>query len=123
MQMKIHIRTIALAIAIGFPALGPMFAQEASQTTASGSDREANAQLIDKGKSLYAHYCSRCHGPNMVTPGTAVYDLRQFPHEQKGRFVQSVMHGKDGRMPPAGDLLSTGDVDALWAYVKTGARQ
>jgi mono/diheme cytochrome c family protein len=83
MQMKIHIRTIALAIAIGFPALGPMFAQEASQTTASGSDREANAQLIDKGKSLYAHYCSRCHGPNMVTPGTAVYDLRQFPMSRK----------------------------------------
>jgi cytochrome c55X len=120
MQMKIHIRTIALVIAIGLPALGPISAQEASQITASGSAREADAQLIDKGKSLYAHYCARCHGPNMVTPGTAVYDLRQFPHEQKGRFVQSVARGKNDRMPSWGDVLSQDDIEGLWAYVRTG---
>ena len=113
MQMKIHIRTIALVIAIGLPALGPISAQEASQTTASGSGREADAQLIDKGKSLYAHYCSRCHGPNMVTPGTAVYDLRQFPHEQKGRFIQSVARGKNDRMPAWGDVLGQDDLEGL----------
>jgi mono/diheme cytochrome c family protein len=122
MQMKIHIRTIALVIAIGLPALGPISAQEASQTTASGSGREADAQLIDKGKSLYAHYCSRCHGPNMVTPGTAVYDLRQFPHEQKGRFIQSVARGKNDRMPAWGDVLGQDDLESLWAYVIAAAK-
>jgi mono/diheme cytochrome c family protein len=28
------------------------------------------------------------------------------------------MQGKNGRMPPWGDLLSPDDVDKLWAYVK-----
>jgi mono/diheme cytochrome c family protein len=115
MQMKIDIRTIAVLIALGLPAWRPIFAQEASR-----SDREADAQLIDKGKSLYAHYCSRCHGPNMITPGTAVYDLRQFPHEQKGRFIQSVTRGKNDRMPSWGDVLSQDDLEGLWAYVRTG---
>lgn len=40
----------------------------------------------------------------------------------KARFVQSVMRGKNGRMPPWGDLLSPGDVDKLWAYVKAGGK-
>jgi mono/diheme cytochrome c family protein len=56
----------------------------------------------------------------MVTPGTAVYDLRQFPHEQKGRFIQSVTRGKNDRMPSWGDVLSQEDLEGLWAYVKTG---
>jgi hypothetical protein len=32
------------------------------------------------------------------------------------------MQGKNGRMPPWGDLLSPGDVDKLWAYVKAGGK-
>jgi mono/diheme cytochrome c family protein len=68
-------------------------------------------------------HCSRCHGTNMITPGNVAYDLRQFPHDAKARFVQSVMQGKNGRMPPWGDLLSPGDVDELWAYVKAGGKQ
>jgi mono/diheme cytochrome c family protein len=56
----------------------------------------------------------------VVTPGTAVYDLRQFPHEQKGRFIQSVARGKNDRMPAWGDVLGQDDLEGLWAYVKTG---
>jgi mono/diheme cytochrome c family protein len=119
-QMKIYIRTIAFLIALGLPAWRPISAQDASQIAAPGSDREADAQLIGNGKSLYARYCARCHGFNMVTPGTAVYDLRQFPHEQKGRFIQSVARGKNDRMPSWGDVLSQEDLEGLWAYVKTG---
>ena len=111
---------LALVIAIGLPACPSISAQEASQSAAAGPDREADAQLVAKGKSLYARYCSRCHGLNMVTPGTVAYDLRQFPREQKGRFVQSVMHRKNDRMPSWGDVLSQDDLEGLWAYVKTG---
>ena len=76
-----------------------------------------------KGRALYAHHCSHCHGFNMVNPGTVAYDLRQFPHDQKSRFVSSVTNGKNGRMPQWGDLLSREEIDKLWAYVETGGSQ
>ena len=56
----------------------------------------------------------------MVNPGTVSYDLRQFPHDQKTRFVSSVTNGKNGRMPQWGDVLSRDEIDKLWAYVETG---
>ncbi len=59
----------------------------------------------------------------MVNPGTVTYDLRQFPHDQKERFVQSVTKGKNGRMPRWSDLLSREDIDDLRAYVKTGGKE
>ena len=79
--------------------------------------------MVAKGKALYAHNCSHCHGFNMVNPGTVAYDLRQFPHDDKARFAHSVTEGKNGRMPPWGDLLSREDIDDLWAYVKTGGKE
>ena len=59
---------------------------------------------------------------NMVTPGTAAFDLREFPHDDKARFVNSVTHGKNNRMPPWGDILKPEDIDNLWAYVLTGGK-
>jgi mono/diheme cytochrome c family protein len=87
-----------------------------SMTVTTG---DADQDLALKGKGLYAHYCSHCHGFNMINPGTLTYDLRNFPHDQKERFVLSVAGGKNGRMPPWGDILSLDDIDALWAYVLT----
>ena len=46
-----------------------------------------DAHTVAEGRALYAHHCSHCHGFNMVNPGTVAYDLRQFPHDQKSRFV------------------------------------
>jgi mono/diheme cytochrome c family protein len=88
----------------------------------SASVRAENAAtpLAIQGKALYAQHCSHCHGFNMVNPGTVTYDLRQFPREQKDRFVHSVIYGKDGIMPPWGDAMNLDDIDALWAYVLTG---
>ena len=76
--------------------------------------------LALQGKMIYARLCSHCHGFNMVNPGTVTYDLRQFPHAQKDRFVNSVIYGKGGIMPPWGDAINLDDIDALWAYVLTG---
>ena len=61
--------------------------------------------MVAKGKALYAHHCSHCHGFNMVNPGSIAYDLRQFPHDDKARFVHSVTEGKNGRMPPMGRFV------------------
>ena len=73
---------------------------------------------IAKGKNLYRSYCTRCHGLNMVSVGSAFYDLRTFPHDDKPRFVNSVINGKRA-MPAWGATLSPTEIDFLWAYVSS----
>jgi hypothetical protein len=51
----------------------------------------------------------------MDYPGGS-FDLRRFPPAQFARFANSVSKGKNN-MPPWGEVLQTGDVEALWAYV------
>jgi len=63
----------------------------------------------------YAQKCSHCHGPNMVNPGTITPDLRTFP-DDRARFITTVKLGKNGKMPPWGDLLSDDQIADLWAY-------
>jgi mono/diheme cytochrome c family protein len=104
------------------PAWQPASAAEATPIVVAQSE-QADAGKVAKGKALYAHNCSHCHGFNMVNPGTVAYDLRQFPHDNKTRFVHAVAEGKNGRMPPWGDLLSREDIDDLWAYVETGGKE
>ena len=73
---------------------------------------------IDYGKSTYTSKCSHCHGPNMVNPGTVTPDLRRFPDDRE-RFFTTVKQGKNGRMPPWGDLLSDDQIADLWAYMSS----
>ena len=96
-------------------------ADEATPAAVPPADRDAATQ-IQAGRNLYALHCSHCHGFNMVTPGTVAFDLRQFPHDQKPRFVDSVTHGKNNRMPAWGDVLSPQQIDELWAYIRSGGR-
>jgi len=84
---------------------------------------QSDAALVAKGKALYAHHCWHCHGPNMVNPGTVSFDLRNFPHDDKTRFVHSVTTGKNNRMPAWGDVLNVNEIEELWAYIKTGGAQ
>jgi mono/diheme cytochrome c family protein len=79
------------------------------------------AENVARGRSLYAHHCSHCHGFNMVSSGTVAYDLRRFPQNDKARFVNSVSNGKGG-MPPWKETLSAQQMDQLWAYVLTGGK-
>ncbi len=73
---------------------------------------------IDLGKKTYAQNCSHCHGPNMVNGGNITPDLRAFP-DDRTRFVTTVKQGKNGRMPPWGDLLSEEQIADIWAYVSS----
>ena len=57
----------------------------------------------------------------MVNPGTSSFDLRKFPQDDRARFVESVMHGKN-TMPAWGDILTPDEIEALWAYVRTGGK-
>ncbi len=122
METKVGFGLAAIMLVATTPAWQPASAVEATPMVVAQSE-QANAGQVAKGKALYAHNCSHCHGFNMVNPGTVAYDLRQFPHDDKARFAHSVVEGKNGRMPPWGDLLSREDIDDLWAYVKMGGKE
>lgn len=77
---------------------------------------------FDKGAALFSQICSHCHGPHMVNPGTIAFDLRKFPHDDRARFFHSVRNGKNS-MPPWKDVLTNNDIEALWAYVRTGGKE
>jgi mono/diheme cytochrome c family protein len=77
---------------------------------------------FDKGEELFSAICSHCHGPQMVNPGTVSFDLRKFPHDDEARFMNSVRNGKNN-MPPWKDVLKPDEIDALWAYVRTGGKE
>lgn len=77
-------------------------------------------EQIRVGAEIFARNCSPCHGPRMADPEGA-FNLKNFPPDQHDRFVSSVTRGKN-QMPPWGDLLKPGDIEALWAYVVAGER-
>ncbi|WP_407160629.1 c-type cytochrome [Bradyrhizobium sp. STM 3557] len=94
-------------------AMAAAIAQQAQQ-----QGGETDQAKIDQGKQTFAQKCSHCHGPNMVNSGTVTPDLRRFPNDEP-RFVTTVKQGKNGRMPPWGDILNDDDIGALWAYVSS----
>ena len=119
--MKSHIALLTAAL-VTFPA-GKLIAGQASKPASASAGERPEAEMVAKGKALFALNCSHCHGINMVDSSPVVFDLRKFPHNDKARFVHSVSKGKNGRMPSWGDLLTPDDIDELWAYVKTGGAQ
>lgn len=85
------------------------------------TDAEPSPELASQGKAFYNQFCRNCHGVNMVNAGTSSFDLRQFPHDDHARFVHSVMKGKNS-MPPWGDILQPDEIEAIWAYVRSGGK-
>jgi mono/diheme cytochrome c family protein len=105
----------ALAFAVGLTA-GRAAAPDELPQPAGGPGSEA--EQAESGKALYAQHCSHCHGFSMVNAGNVVPDLREFPEDNKHRFADTVTQGKNNRMPPWGDVLSSAEIEALWAYVR-----
>ena len=106
--------TAAFYAAVSVTFIGGMTMPAAAQQSAGGGDQ---AQL-DIGKKTYAQTCSHCHGPNMVNAGTITPDLRRFPDDRE-RFFTTVKQGKNGKMPPWGDLLNDDQIASLWAYISS----
>jgi|SRR6185312_8225513 mono/diheme cytochrome c family protein len=82
--------------------------------------RAGDDDLIDQGRDLFNDVCSPCHGRDMVNTSTLTFDLRKFPKDAAERFTTSVLNGKGNGMPPWRDKVSAEDVNALWAYVRSG---
>ncbi len=86
----------------------------------SAENESFSAEMVKKGSAIYAQNCAPCHGPRMLDPQGA-FDLRTFPKNDQGRFMTSVGKGKN-QMPPFGGLLSTAEIETLWAYVFVGEK-
>jgi cytochrome c55X len=100
-----------------FAAVAVMvIAQMTSPSAAEQPNARGDPVQIDQGKVTYAQKCSHCHGPNMINSGTVTPDLRGFP-DDKVRFLTTVKQGKNGKMPPWGDILNDEQLEDLWAFV------
>jgi mono/diheme cytochrome c family protein len=100
------------------PPLDSNDPQAAKAAAAVATTPRFKPEQIDAGRDQFHRTCSQCHGRNMVTPGTTVYDLRKFPLDQADRFQSSVTNGK-GNMPSFKEALSPEQIGILWAYVGT----
>ena len=98
--------------------LGGALARYGASVAAPGT---FEPEQISKGAAIFARNCAPCHGPRMVDPQSA-FDLRKFPPDEKTRFVNVLMRGKNA-MPPLGGLFGTEEIDALWAYVVAGEKR
>ncbi len=114
MTQRACLRTAAFYAAVTATLIVDMTMPIAAQQTAIGGDQSQ----LDVGKKTYAHTCSHCHGPNMVNAGTITPDLRRFP-DDKERFFTTVKQGKNGKMPPWGDILNDDQITSLWTYISS----
>lgn len=72
-------------------------------------------------KSRRASSCTRPSARSVTASawrrlGGAFYDPRNFPHDEKPRFINSVTNGKRA-MPAWGALVKPAEIELLWAYV------
>ena len=75
------------------------------------------------GARIYAENCSTCHGDELVNNAHIAFDLRRLKADEHARFVNSVLHGKNNKMPPWEGVLDTAKIEALWAYIRANAYQ
>ena len=106
--------TAAFYAAVAVTFIAGMTMPAAAQQPAGGGDQTQ----LDLGKKTYAQTCSHCHGPNMVNGGNITPDLRRFP-DDKERFFTTVKQGKNGKMPPWGDILNDDQIASLWTYISS----
>lgn len=86
----------------------------------------ANAEIVEKGKAVFAENCVACHQEGGVgLPGTAPSLVnKEFLSIASDRFLSGTIH--DGRpdtpMPPFGDMLQPDQIQAVIAYLRSFAK-
>ncbi len=97
---------------------GPIYAQYAD-TPVTALIQDEQAVLI--GKRLFATYCTTCHGSD--ARGARGYpNLRDDDWSWGGmpeHIIASITHGRQGIMPPWGDVLGEQGVFDVAEYVRT----
>ena len=86
-------------------------------TVANAAGKEG---AVDRGERVYAKYCATCHGDDLQNNSGVAFDLRRLRADEHPRFVKSVQHGKNV-MPSWQGVLTSEQVDDIWAYVREHA--
>ena len=74
---------------------------------------------IEAGAEVYEMHCATCHGERLRNTGAA-FDLLQLKPNERARFDEAVNDGK-GQMPSWAGVLSTEEIDQIWAYIRSRA--
>ena len=120
--MKIYSTLIVAALA-ALPAWQCAAGEENPRMAAAPANGHDDAELAAKGKMGLRAALLALPRVQHGQPRHHLVRSAPFSPDDKARFVHSVTEGKNGRMPPWGDLLKADEVEELWAYVKTGGAQ
>ncbi len=83
----------------------------------------ANDAATAEGERIYENYCATCHGEQLKNNSAGLtFDLRRLKPDERARFVNSVLNGKD-KMPPWKGVLEEREIEQLWAYIRANAAQ
>ena len=96
---------VPASILIGVLVIAPVMAQDRAK--------------IEAGADVYEMHCATCHGERLRNTGAA-FDLLQLKPNERARFEQSVNDGKD-QMPSWAGVLSSEEIDQIWAYIRSRA--
>jgi mono/diheme cytochrome c family protein len=75
----------------------------------------------EAGEQLYEEHCATCHGEKLRGTGS-MPDLRELGADARTRFDQVMMNGK-GQMPSYQGVINGKQLDQLWSYIRSRARQ
>jgi cbb3-type cytochrome c oxidase subunit III len=83
-------------------------------------------KLVERGKSVYAARCIRCHGVDgqgrttigQMTEAPDLTDAKWRAGRSRSRMIESVTHGRGG-MPAFSKKLTKEEIAAAVAYVRT----
>ena len=82
----------------------------------------ADDEAAARGERLYNKDCATCHGDDLQNNSGIAFDLRRLKADEHGRFVNSVLHGKNA-MPSWQGVLTPPQLEDLWAYIRANANQ
>jgi quinohemoprotein ethanol dehydrogenase len=80
----------------------------------------AGTAMIAAGEQVYDEHCASCHGEKLRSTG-AIPDLKEQRADGGARFDQMVMNGR-GQMLAWQGIVSQDQLEALWAYIRSRAR-
>ncbi|RME34347.1 MAG: cytochrome-c oxidase, cbb3-type subunit III [Gammaproteobacteria bacterium] len=85
------------------------------------SGAEVDPQARAKGEEVFKTNCAVCHGPDgkgnqALGAPNLTDDIWLYGGSQK-RVIESIAHGRSGRMPAWGELLGKGKIHLLATYV------
>ena len=86
-----------------------------------GCSGAASAQdAIAAGEQVYEEHCASCHGEKLRSTG-AMPDLKQQRADGRAHFDEMVMKGR-AQMPAWQGVVGREELDQLWAYIRSRAR-